>query len=222
MWLALQIALVVAFFACAAAAPWIGQYLKFDPPVIGAFTGALVSGGATMLGGLLARLGARADTASSNKKRRAAIKTLISAELANVAGGYMRLQQTLRAAERTLGAGGTARQYFSNEMPRSMPLTATLGAELIVLSTSEIDVLSTLISNMDETRRWLEDLSIGKRSLNLSTIPSLNQEVAHDLDALAGAFELFAPTGTLAIGSQPPEPVSVLLRRLAGELNAGR
>jgi hypothetical protein len=100
-----------------------------------------------------------------------------------------------------------------------MPLTVTLGAELIVLSTSEIDVLSTLISNMDETRRWLEDLSIGKRSLNLSTIPSLNQEVAHDLDALARAFELFAPSMTQAIGGQPPEPASVLLRRLAGQLN---
>jgi hypothetical protein len=104
MWLALQIALVVAFFACAAAAPPIGHYLKFDPPVIGAFTGALVGGGATMLGGLLARLTARAD----NARRRAKIKTLISAELANVAGGYMRLHQTLRAAERTLEAGGTA------------------------------------------------------------------------------------------------------------------
>jgi hypothetical protein len=103
-----------------------------------------------------------------------------------------------------------------------MPLTVTLGAELIMLSKSEIAALSNLISDMDLTRRRLEEFSIGECSLDLSTIPSLNQEVAHDLDALAGAFELFAPTGTLAIGSQPPEPVSVLLRRLAGELNAGR
>jgi hypothetical protein len=224
MWLALQIALVVAFSACAAAAPWIGQVLKLNPPVIGAFTGALVGAAATMLGGLLARLATRADTASSNARRRAAIRTLISAELVNVAAGYMRLQQTLRAAERTLDVGGTVStlQDFSNEMPRAMPLTSTLGAELIVLSTSEIDVLSTLISNMDLTRRRLEEFSVGKRSLDLLTIPSLSQEIAHDLDILAQAFERFAPSGRLAIGSQPPEPASVLLRRLAGELNAGR
>src|SRR5437588_11132343 len=124
MWLALQIALVVAFFACAAAAPWIGQGLKVDPPVIGAFTGALVGAAATMLGGLLARLGARADTASSNEKRRAGIKTLISAELANVSAGYMRLHQRLQAARNALEVGGPVLelQDFSNEMPRPMPL----------------------------------------------------------------------------------------------------
>jgi hypothetical protein len=220
MWFALQIALIFALAALAAATPWIGKYLGLDPPVIGAFTGALIGSAAAMLGGLLARLTARADTASSDARWRAAIKTLISAELANVAGGYMRLQQTLRVAERTLGAGGTARQDFSNEMPRSMPLTATLGAELIVLSTSEIDALSNLISDMDLTRRRIEEISVGECSLDLSTIPSINQEVAHDLDALARAFELFAPSMTL--GSQPPEPASVLLRRLAGELNAVR
>jgi hypothetical protein len=223
MWLALQIALTFLLFAVAGAAPWIGKNLGLDPPVIGAFTGALVGAAATMLGGLLARLTARADKASSDAERRATIKTLIAAELANVAASYFQLERTIRVAQETLGRGeialrGQDFQDFSNEMPRSMPLTSGLGPELLVLSTSEIDVLSTLMLNMDLTRPRLEEFSSGKRSLNLLTAGSLSQEVAHDMNLLAQAFERIAPSRRLAFRDQPVELASVLLRRLANEL----
>jgi hypothetical protein len=139
MWLALQVALVFALAGAAAVAPWVGQSLRFDPPIIGAFTGALIGAAATMLGGLLVRLNAKADKASFDANRRSKIRTLITAELVNVALSYPQLQRTIRAAQETLYVRGTMPTLvdFSNEMPRSMPFTSALGAELLILSPQE-------------------------------------------------------------------------------------
>jgi len=50
------------------------------------------------------------------------------------------------------------------------------------------------------------------------TAGSLSQEVAHDMNLLAQAFERIAPSRRLAFRDQPVELASVLLRRLANEL----
>jgi hypothetical protein len=105
-------------------------------------------------------------------------------------------------------------------MPRPMPFTTALGTELLILSPQEIDVLSTLEANMAVTRGQLQAFSTGKRSLNIMTVRSLSQGVAHDLDILAQAFERIARSRKLEVGSQPPERASVLLRRLADQLTA--
>jgi hypothetical protein len=223
MWLAIQVALVLALAATGVAAPWVGPMLKLEPPLIGAFTGALIGSAAAMLGALLTRLVAKSDKQSSDAERRRAIKTLIAAELVNVSGGYIGLQRTMRAAQRAIAAGESAlgQVDFSNEMPRSMPFTSALGTELLVLSPSEIDVLSTLESNLSLTQRQLQEVSTGKRNFGLLTVPALSQGIAHDMDILAQAFEKLAPLRKLAVENQPPELAPVLLRRLAAQLNAG-
>jgi hypothetical protein len=150
-------------------------------------------------------------------------KTLIAAELVNVSGGYIGLHRTMRVAQRAIAAGESVpgQVDFSNEMPRSMPFTSALGTELLVLSPSEIDVLSTLESNLSLTQRQLQEVSAGKRNFGLLTVPALSQGIAHDMDILAQAFEKLAPLRKLAVENQPPELAPVLLRRLAAELNAG-
>jgi hypothetical protein len=221
MWFTIQTALVVILAAAGVAAPWVGPMLKLPPPSTGAFTGALIAAAATMLGALLTRLVTRADKKSSDADRRLAIKTLITAELVNVSAGYISLQRTIEAAQGTIEAGGSVptRVDFSNETPRSMPFTSALGIELLILSPKEIDVLSTLESNMALTRGQLQEFTTGKRSFNLLTVLSLGQAIAHDMDILAQGFEKLAPLRKLAVQNQPPELAPVLLRRLAARLN---
>ncbi len=223
MWMAIQIALVLGLAAAGVAAPWVGPLLRLEPPSTGAFTGALLGAAAAMLGGLLARIIARADRRSSDMERSLAMKTLIAAELVNVSAGYIGLQRTMRAAQRTISAGGVvpAQQDFSNELPRSMPFTSALGTELLLLLPSELDVLSTLESNMAVTRSQLQEVSTGRRTFGLLTVPSLSQGIAHDMDILAQAFERLAPSRRLALANEPPELAAVLLRRLAAQLIAG-
>jgi hypothetical protein len=47
--------------------------LKLEPPLIGAFTGALIGSAAAMLGALLTRLVAKSDKQSSDAERRRAM-----------------------------------------------------------------------------------------------------------------------------------------------------
>jgi len=64
-----------------------------------------------MLGAVLGQLATTAKERSSRAERVRAMKTLISAELVNVAAGYIGLHDTLRAAQASLstsGAGGGA------------------------------------------------------------------------------------------------------------------
>jgi hypothetical protein len=131
--------------------------------------------------------------------------------LVNVAASYIQLQRTIRAGQETIDAGGSVPTQvdFSNDMPRSTPFTSALGAELLILSPQEIDVLSTLEANMALTRGQLQDFSTGKRSFGLLTVRSLSQGIAHDMNILAQAFEKIAPSRKLNVESQPPELASM-------------
>jgi hypothetical protein len=220
IWRALQCVLVLLLAGVGVAAPRIGPMLKLEPPSTGALTGALIGSAAAMLGALLTSLHASAGKKSSDAARRGAIKTLITAELVNVAAGYITLQRMLRAARRTTSAGSTPLD-LSRDAPRSMPFTSALGTELLILSPQELDVLSTLDSNTTLTQRQIRDLSTREGFVGWVSITTLCQGVAHDMEILAQAFERFAPTRRLAIEGREPEAAVVLLRRLATELTGG-
>ena len=120
------------------------------------------------------------------------MKALITAELVNVAAGYIGLRETLRAAQGTLSAGGSVSEYpdFSHEMPRSTPFTMALGTELLNLAPPEIDVLSTLQSNISLTQTRLAEISSGKRSLNLLEIRPLSHGSARSRPSRPGIREI--------------------------------
>lgn len=222
IWRALQCVLVLLLAGIGVAAPRIGPMLKLEPPSTGALTGALIGSAAAMLGALLTSLHASAGKKSSDAARRGAIKTLITAELVNVAAGYITLQRVLRAARRTTTAGASISPLdLSSDAPRSMPFTSALGTELLILSPQELEVLSILESNTMETQRQIRDLSTREGFVGWVSITTLCQGVAHDMEILVQAFERFAPTRRLAIEGREPEPAVVLLRRLATELAGG-
>ena len=223
VWLWIEIGLVVLLGIAGAATPKVGPILGLEPPLVGTFAGALIGSAAAMLGAVLTQLAARAREQSAKADRLSAMKALITAELVNVAAGYVGLHETLRAAQRTLSAGGSVSSHpdFSREMPRSMPFTMAFGTELLNLAQPELDVLSTLFSNISLTQNHLAEISSGKRSFGLLAIRPLSHGVAQDLDLLAQAFEKFAPTRKLAHENRQAELASTLLRRLGNELKAG-
>ena len=215
MWITFQVLLFLVMAGAAAVAPSAGKAFGFDLPVIGAFTGALVGGAATMLGGLFARL----QTTGEKKSRIKKIKALITAELLNAAVGYIGMQEMLKVALGAFKAGYSVpyRLDLSNEMPRSLPFTSALGTELLRLSGRQIEILSTLEANTAITRKEMGDISAGKRPLELQSGTSLSNGVAHDMEILAEALETIAPSRKLSLSGRT-EIASVILRELAKEL----
>src|SRR3954447_17968043 len=69
---------------------------------------------------------------------------------------------------------------FSNEMPRSMPFTSNHGTDILKLLPSELDVLSTLQSNMEVTRSNLQELFMGKQIFSRFAINRISRRIAYD------------------------------------------
>ena len=215
----IQIVLIVILAAGGIAIGLLGESLGLHPSSTGAFTGALIAAAAAMLGAWLTWLRQQGDKASADAERRDKIKLLVEADLAFVFGRYVSLQRLLQAAKRTMDAGATSpTPDFSSVVPRSMPYTSNFGTELLMLSRQEIDVLSTLTSEIAITQIRLQDFITGQRRFDAFSISSLCQEVARDLIILALAFEAIAPSREFTVENQPLERASAQLRRLAAEL----
>jgi hypothetical protein len=216
MWSIVHFLVFIALVVLSLTTPYFGPMLGLANTAIGGFTGALISGAATMLGALLIQL----SNKSESKKRVLSMKSLISAELVNVSTGYINLQQQMTAAIHSYVPNMKPRENpdFSNEMPRSMPFTSNHGTDILKLLPSELDVLSTLQSNMEVTRRNLQELSMGKQIFSRFAIKRISGRIVHDMEILAQGFEKFAPYRQFKVQDAPPELATVLLRRLAKQL----
>lgn len=197
----------------------LGKHFGLEPPLIGALAGALIGGAATMLGTFIGRLQSRGEKLA----RVRSLRTLIATELVNVSLGYIQacdlIGTTLRAIVRHELRPDIL--DFSKVLPREMPFTAAIGTELLLLSEREIEVLSTLASNIVRTRAQMRDMSTNPFSLLSGT--ALANAVAHDMTILGQAFERIAPERQLQPVGGEPELASALLRRLAQALSeAGR
>ena len=199
--------------------PWIGPAAGLNSEITGTFAGALVGAAAAIFGTRLERFQAKSDERSAATLRSGKVKTLVTAELVNVAAGLIGAKRMMQAAVNAVSAGGQLPQRIelSNDLPRSMPFTAALGTELLILSERQIDILSTLESNLAVTRQQMQDVSTGQRSFGLLAATALNEGIAHDMRILADAFESLAPDRRLTIDGQAPALVSDTLRRLATE-----
>lgn len=199
----------------AAVALAFGKNLGLEPPLIGALAGALLGSAATMLGTFIARLQIRRD----NHSRVRALRTLITAELINLAVSYIEATQLLSTALRAISQRALVPEIldFSKVLPRDMPLTATLRAELLLLPEQAVDVLVTLASNTGRTRELMQDMS--KRPFGLLSAQQAAGVVSHDMRVLAEAFERIAPERKMQLDGSEPEIASVLLRRFADDLS---
>lgn len=149
--------------------------------------------------------------------RRTQLKTLIAAEMVNVAAGLIDAKSLVDAALTTLNAGGHVpdQTNLSSYLPRPMPFSDSLGAELLTLESPATDALATLRSNLAITRMTMESISLGRERFGLLTIIALANGLGHDMAVLADAFEHIAPTRQLAFLGQQAELATAILRRMS-------
>jgi hypothetical protein len=100
----------------------------------------LIGAAAAVFAAKLERLQNKVDEDSVATSRGRKVKALI-AELVNVAAGLIGTKRLLQSAADTAESGGTLPDQIelSASLPRSMPLTAALGTELLLLSERQLD-----------------------------------------------------------------------------------
>jgi len=127
-------------------------------------------------------------------------------------------EQLLDAAVKTVQANGSLpeTQDFSREMPRSMPFTDNLANNIFLLTSRQIDVLTTLRANLAVTASAMREITEGRRRFGLLSAQPLLHSIHHGLGLLAEAFDEFAPQRKLAFPNRDPELVTTILRRTAG------
>jgi hypothetical protein len=178
--------------------------------VAGSRVGAISGSAAIFIGSSLDKLSACWDSRKALEDRAQGIAKLVTSELGNVAAGLMGSHTFLRqcVAAHSGGVSAELRTY----LPRSMPLTTGLGAELLNLNAKQIDVLATLFGNMKITHdNFCNLIDLGK-SFTLLDVMKLKEAVAADMLILAEAFDHFAPTRKFLLPDKEPQLVAALLR----------
>lgn len=211
-WIAMAALVVIAALVL-----WIGPCVGLDPAVSGSIVGALIGGAGVLLGITLDRAARHADERTADAEKRRRLKTLIAAELVNLAAGMLDAHRIITSDIEAIAAGAVPGAFEAERyMPREMAIVSGMGAELLVLSEREIDVLSTLMSNLQITRGSIADRAAIGGALTLMDASLLKSEFAHDLGLVAEAFEEFAPTRKFRMpGAAAEELATVLLRREA-------
>lgn len=184
---------------------------------IATLVGALFGGAALLLGNWINRWNERSKACKDLEKRVSKLKAMIAAELVNVACGLIDAKEMMEAAVRTAQAGGGLpnNEDLTRYAPRLMPFTDNLGSKLLILEQREIDVLTTLRSNLATTRMIMDEVSSGRRSFGLLTATQLDGSIRHDMKILSEAFEHFAPERKLALMGKDPQHATTILRRLS-------
>jgi hypothetical protein len=187
-----------------------GSCLGLTDNVAGALSGAIIGAAGIFIGSSLDKLSAWWNARADLEDRSQQICTLVTSELVNVAAGLIGTHCFLRQC---ISAGAALpssdlRAY----QPRPMPLTAGLGAELLNLSTKQVDVLSTLLGNMQITRGDFGDLIELNRGFTLLDAMKLKNAVSSDMQVLSEVFEQFAPARPLSLQGQAPQLAVTLLR----------
>ena len=163
-------------------------------------------------------LNRRAAVAHAEQERAAQVenvRTLITAELVNVAAGLMGALDLVNAAiisgvHYLNGASIALHSY----LPRAMPYTEGLEEGVLMLSPDQVDVLAVLRSNLTLTRSNIEDILANGAKYRAMGTGEVKRILCHDMDILAQAFERIAPTRKLALGEKAPELASALLRKM--------
>ena len=176
--------LIAAGLATVVWRPW-----QLDVASAASLAGALFGGAAVLLGNGINRLNERRKALHDLSERRAKLKTIIAAELVNVAAGLFDAKKILDAHLTSAKAGKTAdRIDMRLYLPREMSFTEGLGVELLLLEVPAVDVLSTLRSNLEHTRR-----AMNVDELSINTAMRLSYAIAHNMTVLAEAFKHIAP-----------------------------
>lgn len=159
----------------------------------------------------------RCHRKSDEEERRRKIKTLVAAELRNVAYGLIGARQFLLSYLGALDSGMTASSLhdLSTVIPRPMPSVSSLWTELLLLNDTEIDVLTVLVGNrsviQDEIDAHSGAVILPGRARRLDGM------IVHHMGLLAEAFELLAPSQRLTTPGLEAEPAADLLQHIASQ-----
>jgi hypothetical protein len=140
---------------------------------------------------------------------------LIAAELVNVALGLIQTKRTMDVAIETYHNNDVVpeNENFERDRPREMPLTDSLGADLLILPSSSLDALATLKANLARTADSLAEISSGRQRFGLLAAQRLSGGLAHDMTVLAKCFDCFAPERKLEFSNRPKAELATELLR---------
>lgn len=190
--------------------------------VVATLVGALIGAAAVFAGNWINRLNESLRAATELEARRTQMKTLITAELVDVAAGLIGAHRYIRAALSAVqSSGGTVQLDVSRYSPREMAITDRLGSDLLLLELPALDALATLRANLAITRRQMEDAGDREGGAWLTDIAGLATGVRHTIEVLAGTFAHIAPTRQLQLPGSPPELASTVLQHIARVDEAG-
>jgi hypothetical protein len=213
--------LVLVVVLVAAAYLWWPRN-RTDAEVGATLAGALFGGAAVLLGNWINRWNEQQRAAEVTRRaaedlerRRYQLKSLIAAELSDVAAGLLGALQFATAARAgVLQRGGPLPVNMSMHLPRAMPFTFSLGEGLWVLEPLAINALATVRANLTVLRSTMEDVTAGEGA-GWSDVNRLLNTLRHTMVELAKAFDQIAPAHMLRAEDKPPERASLILRRAA-------
>jgi hypothetical protein len=213
---ALFIMLVAAGFWVMSARPF-----ALDVAAGASLAGALFGAAAILLANWISRANDQHKAAMNRQQQGAKLTTLIAAEMVDVTAGLLESKQLMDAAIKAIRAGGTAGGQIdlSQFMPRGMPLTESLGTELLLLEGPAVDALATLRSNLAQTRKTMEGYATVVKATNgisMTIATALSNALGHDMTILAEVFMHIAPTRQLRLpGEDGPRLASDILKQAA-------
>jgi hypothetical protein len=191
--------------------------LGLPDELIGGLSGALF-GAAAVFGGILADRWLRQR--EGDKERREStvkIQSLVTAELIGVSTGLIDAERYLAAADSTVRAGGSlpSNDDLNHILPRPMSFTDSLGTDLLLLNSEQIDVLATLRANLAQTAMLMNEITAGRRAFGFLSADQLLGSVRHSMLIVAKCFDELDPNRMIQLPGRGPELVSELLRRVA-------
>jgi hypothetical protein len=190
----------------------------FDPAASAALAGALIGGAAILLGNWINRRNESDAAETELEQRKVKLRTLLAAELANVAASLIAAKQFVDAALISLQAGGNVdqQQDMTWLMP-PRPWNDRLDVDLLILERPAIDALMTLRSNLFMTGRAMDAITEGRDNFGWLRSSALSKGLAHDMTVLIKVFEHIAPNRKFVLDDKPAESVTSILKRLATE-----
>ncbi len=193
-----------------------GQSAAFDVAATASLVGALFGAAAILAGNWINRRRTQNQAAQDLEDQRAKLKTLIAAELVNVAVGLMSGKEYTDAAVISGRAGAAMPNAvdLTLYLPRAMPFTDSLGAQLLALDEQTIDVLSTLRSSLTATRAQMQDASAEGR-MGLLRAEALSNGQAHSMGVLVDVFKRVAPDRKFQREGEAAELVIDMLTKAA-------
>lgn len=192
-----------------ASKPW-----ALDPASAAALSGSTYGGAALLLGNWINRLVDWHRTTVDAAQRVEKLKTLIAAELVDVAISLMGAKQLMDAAVNSLTAGGPVSESLDmgRNRPRAMSFTEDLGSELLMLDTVAIDALATLRTNLTITRHTMDEITFGA-NFGLLRATELSNGLGHDMTVLSQTIQHIAPDRKLQMPGKAPELLTRILER---------